>query len=246
MPSFCRILDAFSPGGAKSGSGGRETEIWGSPFKLITRLILTAAFLCLFLTPAMAQVLAADVATTPSMSPDRPQRVGFVDMDVVLQDSRAVWEVLREVDEEMERRERDITAKRRELRRLELRLEQQGGVLSEAERRRREQEIIALVEEIDEAEYRFSRDVREKEQTLIGPLRRMVLELVRDVARRENFDIVLNGEMVLYGTDPVDLTVPVLQLLDSKGDELRRALNPPRRSGMPALPGPDSNGDTLP
>lgn len=212
---------------------------------VILRLLFTAA-LMLLLLPAPAQLLVGDEATTPSLGGDRPLRVAFVDMDVVLQDSRAVWEALREVDEEMERREREITTKRRELRRLELRLEQQAAVLSEPERRRREQEIIDLAEELDEIEYRFSRDVREKEQTLIGPLRRMVLELVRDVARRENFDLVLNGELVLYGTDRVDLTMPVLELLDSRGEELRRLLNPPRRQRPPEGAAPEPPADPFP
>lgn len=184
---------------------------------LLLIMLLVPSFLGANPLPAPAP-LQQDSATT------RTARIAFVDVDVVLQDSRAVWEALRVLDEEMERRERELLSNMREVRRLQQRLEQQGAVLTPQERRRREQEILDLMEKVDEEEYRFGRDVREKELTVVAPLRRYVLEIVGETARRERYDMVLNGDMVLYASPLVDLTPTVLEELDSRGEELRNLI----------------------
>lgn len=140
-----------------------------------------------------------------------------------------MWEALREVDEEMERRERELLAKMRELRRLQQRFEQQGGALSPEARRNRELEIINLMDEVEEEEYRFSRDVRDKEMSIVGPLRRFVLEVVGQTARRKGYDMVLSGEMVLYATPVVDLTPEVIEALEGRGDDLKELVRQPTR-----------------
>jgi outer membrane protein len=208
------------------------------PSSLIRTPILSGflrllALLLLLSSSAGAQtVVATDASSTPTLA----IRIGFVDMDFVLQDSRVVWEALREVDADMERRERELLAKKRDLRGLELRMEQQGGVLSAAERRRREQEIIDLVNEIDEMEYRFTRHVREKEARIVGPLQRLVLDLVGETARKEGFDLVLRGEMVLYGTPATDLTGAVLRLLESRPEAVNAIISPPPGGENASLP----------
>ncbi|MCC5876934.1 MAG: OmpH family outer membrane protein [Candidatus Sumerlaeia bacterium] len=196
---------------------------------------------------APSQILSTSTSQDGATTPTGEIRIGFVDMDVVLQDSRAVWEALREVDEEMERRERDLLAKMRELRRLQQRFEQQGGALSPEARRSRELEIINLLDEVEEEEYRFGRDVRDKEAAIVGPLRRFVLEVVGQTARRKGYDMVLSGEMVLYATPVVDLTPAVIEALETRGEDLQRLVRQPtRRPTSTEEAGPELPALTIP
>jgi outer membrane protein len=176
-------------------------------------------------TPAPTPAVA-DIPTTPVVA-TAPVRIAFVDLDLALSESKAVFTLLSEIDEGLQRQERELTARKREVRRLEIELERQGPILSDTERARRQSAILDAVEEIERLETRFQREVRDKERTTVGPLRRRLMEVVAEVGRREGYDLVLNGEMVLFGRERIDLTPAVIAEMDRRAPELRRLLLPP-------------------
>ncbi len=154
----------------------------------------------------------------------RPLRVGFVDMEIVLDSSRSIRSIVGEMDEELDEETREIESMRREVRRIQLTLEQQGTVLSDSERAARQQRAIELMDNIEEREYRLERKFREQQRTVIGPLLEQIVRVVGDVSVREDFDLVVRGEMVLYGRHTADLTDKVVEELDQREADLRRAL----------------------
>lgn len=177
-------------------------------------------------------------------------KVGFVDIEVALDESRAIRMIVGEVDAELGEHSREIERKRLEVERLRRSLEQQGAILSEQERRQRQDRAVALMREIDEMEFRFSRLFQEKQRETIEPLLEAVIHLIADVAVREGFDLVLRGEMVLYGRDTVDLTPLVIREMDTRADDLRgmiRRIGPGPDDARPAGPQPPpATGELLP
>lgn len=182
---------------------------------------LSTLFLCLFLL-SLAVLSPAQQPTTPTLA----VRVGFVDMEIVLAESVAVRRIMTEIDQELAAAEEEIGIKRREARRLRLALDQQGTVLSEAERLRRQQEVIDLLAEVDEMTFRFDQRFREAQRGAVEPLLVEVIRVVGEVARRDNYDLVVRGEMVLYGRDSVDITASVIASLDGQEDVLRQVVLP--------------------
>jgi outer membrane protein len=195
------------------------------------RLLLNALFVLGLVVPG--QLAADDSPTTgtvtrAAVAPVAPSgsgaRVGFVDIEIVLGESRAVRQIAGEIDEELGRRDQEIREKRRELQKLRLSLEQQGSVLSDEERARRQQQALALISDIDEAEYRFNREVRRKQSTVIEPMLEQVVKLIGEVGQREGFDLIVRGETVLWGGRSVDLTPTVIRELDQRTEQLRAAV----------------------
>jgi outer membrane protein len=189
--------------------------------KIFQSLVLLV--LCFAALPLMAQ---DDQVTSATLSLSESPRVAFVDMERVLDSSEAITSIMAEVDDELAKESGKIDRLRLEARRLNLELEKQDLVLSDSERRRRQQEILDLMAESDELDYRFKRSVKEKQRTTIEPLLEEVLRLIADVARREKFDLVVRGEVVLYGNSSVDLTPLVIDQVNSEYEELRKKLFP--------------------
>lgn len=187
-------------------------------------VILTALVIGL---PAL---VAAQDTTTGTLSVARPAvpvRAGFVDIEVVLDTSNAIRQIMSEMDAELGEQIKVIDAKKREARRLRLTLDQQDSVLSETERQSRQQQALDLLNEIDEMEYKYQRLVRDHERTTIQPLLAQVIRIVGDVGRRDGYDLIVRGEVVLYGRDTVDLTPVIIRELDNRVDELRKAVSTP-------------------
>lgn len=160
-------------------------------------------------------------------------RIAFVDMELVLDRSAAVRTIVGEIDQELGRRSGEIDAKKRELARLKAGLEKQGAVLSAAEKKKREEQALGLLDEIDELQFRFQREVRSRQQSTIEPLLEQVILVIGDVGRRDGYDLVVRGEVVLYGRDTVDLTPGIIKELDGRVEQLRKAVEAAPKSKDP-------------
>ncbi len=209
-----------------NSSAAKATNPWPPiPVIFLMRPSLLAVCLLLLLAaiPFAAHAQQDTSPTLPLLSTS-PTRVAFVDIEIVLDSSAAIRQIITEVDSELGQQSKAIDDKRREARRITLSLEQQGSVLSETERQTRQQRAADLMNEVDEMEYRFQREVKERQRTTIEPILEKVIRMIGDVGRREGFDLVVRGENVLYGRDTVDLTPYVIREVDKRVDELRKSV----------------------
>ncbi len=213
-----------------------------------TLLLLSLVLLGLRALPADNPAPAAPAGPTsadqvPSPPSHEPIRIGFVDMDIVLQESKAVQEHVGRVEDRLELKKRDIDRKMTEHDRLRESLQRQDSILTEEEKQRRIQRIEELKTEVEDLRYEANRVLRQSERGIIEPILDSVMETVQEVGRREGFDLVLRGELVLYGAEAVDLTDKVIEALDSK------VINIPGLSDTPETrPGdtPTSPGNPAP
>ncbi len=203
---------------------------------------------------ASASVSASTLATSstktsaaPSPSSTRPQRIGFVDIDAIIQESRAVREHIGRIEDEFEVQRREIERKTAEYRRLRESLDRQSSVLTDAEKETRRKRIADLRGEIDDLQYRADRLLKRSENTLLAPIMEGILRVVDEVGRREGFDLILRGETVLFGTDSTNLTDRILAEIDRRGlpelDDFQASGNSPRSSS--ASPA-EADGSTSP
>ncbi len=183
----------------------------------------------LFFLCALALLMApaagfSQQPTSPTQGLATAPRVGFVDIEIVLGSSQAIRNIMTGVDAELARLSSEIDRKEREVRRLRGSLQQQGSILSEAERQRRQQEALDLMSEVEEMDLQFRRRVRQAQQSTIDPLLEEVIRIIGEVGRDEGFDLIVRGEMVLYGRSTADLTPVVIQEIDKREEDLRERL----------------------
>jgi Skp family chaperone for outer membrane proteins len=172
--------------------------------------------------------LAAAPATGQDAAPAEPAAeaevtgalyIGFVDVELVIDRSRAIRAALQEIDRDMAVRARTIDEMERGLRRRQLELDRQSSVLSTAELDKLRGELLELTDELGRARFEFEQTLRTRERQL-EPVLQRIMELVAVVAEREGFEIVLRGEVVLYGARSADLTPLVIRELDGRAEEI--------------------------
>ena len=177
------------------------------------------------MAPVAAQPVAAPAAAKANVGAGK---VGFVDLEVVLDSSKGVRTIVTEVDADLGEQSRQIDLKTAELQKIRRTLDEKSAVLSEAQRQERQDKAVEMLREIDEMEYKFRRAVRDKQRTTIEPLLEQVIRYTGDVAKREGYDLVVRGEVVLYGRESVDLTQLVIKELDARVPDLRKSVEGPR------------------
>jgi len=195
--------------------GGRRTILRAAA--AMVAVALGAGALLAQSPPKTGPVVAGDPATLGSL------RIGFVDLDMIFDQSRAIKAAIAVADAEMDARAKRLRELQRDFKGMQTRLDTQGSVISETERRRMQDEMGRMLDEVDELEFRLERDMRDRQRRTIDPVLKAVLVIVGDVGRREGFDMVLRGDVVLYGRNTTDLTGRVFEELDRRGDELLAA-----------------------
>ncbi len=192
--------------------------------------ILHSAFFAALLVSLTATAPAQD--TVPEV-----QRIAFIDIERIIEDSSAVRRAMEGMDSELATRAREIDEKEREFRRLRFELDRQLRVISQEESQRRYEELGTLQEDIDRLKFEFEMDLKARERQ-IEPMLERIYNIIADVAEREGVDIVLRGEVVIWGNTASDMTPSVVEELDARADEVVELFRRDAEAGDSVTTGP--------
>jgi Skp family chaperone for outer membrane proteins len=154
----------------------------------------------------------------PPVAP-RTSSVAFVDVQAIMERSRAVKEVLDIMDRAMADEVRVIQEKEARFSSVRFEFERQADLLVREEREKRRLELGELRDEIDRLKFELDRKWKAGERQ-IEPLLEKIMEVVADVAVRDGYDVVVRGEIVIYGRDSSNLTAAVVTELDARSPEV--------------------------
>lgn len=171
--------------------------------KITGRLIVVAALM-----------LAAGGAYTQTAATESGLKIAVLNMAEALLNSDAA----RAVEQELQNETKEDQDKLRNLatqgQRLQEQLQQDGEVMSEAERRR----IVGEIQEIQN-QYQFllqkiqtvSQERQQQFQQTYAP---NLVQAISEVVEEEDLDLVIRGEAALYFDPPLDITARVTEKLN--------------------------------
>lgn len=139
-------------------------------------------------------------------------KVGFVNVAIVLDQAPQAAAARARIEREFAPRDREILSQQQELRALEDKLVKDVAVLSASERERQEAEIRQLKRELRRSEEEFREDLNLRRSQELSALQRMVTEVIQDMARGENYDLIITDGVVFAG-DKVNITRRVIERL---------------------------------
>ncbi|MDX1972089.1 MAG: OmpH family outer membrane protein [Candidatus Sumerlaeia bacterium] len=159
-------------------------------------------------------------APVVSSTSNAPQgKIGFVDIEIVIEQSTAIRMAMDSLDQVLAGKAREIDLKEREFRRMRFEIDKQERVISGEEREKRRAELLLLQEEIEKLKFEFDSELRIRERQ-VEPVLEKVMTIVADIADEQGYDLVLRGEVIIYGRDSADLTKAVIERLDSNVAEV--------------------------
>ena len=151
------------------------------------------------------------LAVSPALAADL--KVGIVDVTAVLAKAPQVEELRVKVEKEFSARDRKLTQKQKEIRRLEEKLERDGVIMGERERSDLERKVRSKKREIRRQVEEFQEDLNLRRNEALQKVQRRVLEAIEALAKREKFDLVMRGEAVFYASKRVNVTDDVIKMM---------------------------------
>ena len=189
---------------------------------------LTALALVVFGVPMMPNTAAAQDGTgaqsgagatqTEAAPPAAGQgiRIAVIDMQKIMSDSKAVQSIQRQIDEQRKQYQSDLQRRERELREANEALARERNVLSQdafrQKRRRLEEQVTELQREIQRSKRQLDRNYSQAMRQVQDRL----VQIVRDLASRQDIDMVLGKATVVIVRPRLDLTDRALKRLNAE------------------------------
>ncbi len=142
-------------------------------------------------------------------------KIAYVEVGKVLQESPQVKAVKEKIRKEFAKRDDQLVAEQKKLKKLKEKLSRDGNIMGEAERKRLERDIIARTRKLKNAQSEFQEDLALRQNEELGKLRKMIAEVIVKVAKKGGYDMVLESGVV-WANDKVNITPQVLKELKNR------------------------------
>ena len=139
-------------------------------------------------------------------------KLAFVEVGRLMRDAPQVEAVLGKLKKEFARRDDELVAQQKQIKKLEEKLQRDGAIMSESEAKRLERDIISRARKLKGSQTEFQEDLSLRQNEELGKLRKVISEVIFSVAKADNIDIVLEAGVV-YVSDRANIADKVLARL---------------------------------
>ena len=144
-------------------------------------------------------------------------KIGYVDSERVLRDATPAKAAQGRLEAEFAKRKKDGEDASNKLKTAADKLEKDAPALSEAERNRRQRELVDQDRELQRKRREFQEDVTQRRNEETASIVERANKAVKQIFDSEKFDLILQGDVVLFSSPRVDITDKVIKALNAQG-----------------------------
>ena len=142
-------------------------------------------------------------------------KVGYVQVDKILQEAPQTAESGKKLEREFSPRSQELDRMAKQIKDLEAALDKDGLTISEAERRNKERDVQNVKIEFQRKQRELREDINLRKNEELGSLQDRVNKAVQTVSEAEGYDLVVYSG-VAYASKKIDITDKVLKTLGKK------------------------------
>lgn len=169
----------------------------------------------LFLSKPLKSLALAGLMTFALCAQSADLKVGYVQVDKILQEAPQTAESGKKLEKEFSPRSQELDRMAKQIKELEAALDKDGLTITEAERRNKERDIQNIKIEFQRKQRELREDINLRKNEELGALQDRINKAVQSVAKAESYDLVMYSG-VAYAADKIDITDKVLKLLGKK------------------------------
>ncbi|WP_395377069.1 OmpH family outer membrane protein [Marinicella sp. W31] len=140
------------------------------------------------------------------------QRIGYVNMNVLINESPQILEANRILTEEFEPRNRAIEQKEADLKLLESRITQEGPLMTADDLAKLQERARILERQVRRTKEDLNDEITIRNSQLVEEVQNQIRQVVSAYAKENEYDVILINA-ILYVTEEVDLTDEILERL---------------------------------
>lgn len=173
------------------------------------------------------------VAMAPLGAANAELKIGVVNVPRLLEEAPQAKTAMQALQDEFAPRQREIVAQTKDLKAKEEKLQRDGAVMAENERRNFEKDLRDGQRDVQRKQNEYVEDLNLRRNEELGKLQRSLLQEVQTYAKSSNYDLVV-GDGVLFRNESIDITAQILAALQAHFKATGAAA--PKPAAKPAAP----------
>ena len=163
----------------------------------------------------LKNLVMAGLVTFAANAQSADLKVGYVQVDKILQEAPQTAESGKKLEREFSPRSQELDRMAKQIKDLEATLDKEGLTISEAERRNKERDVQNIKIEFQRKQRELREDINLRKNEELGSLQDRVNKAVQSVSEAEGYDLVVYSG-VAYASKKIDITDKVLKTLGKK------------------------------
>ena len=157
---------------------------------------------------------AAALLVLPALSQAQELRIGYVSGERVLRDSIPAKAAQAKLEAEFAKREKDLAEVATRLKATSEKLEKDAPTLSEAERSRRQRDLVEQDREFQRKRREFQEDLNQRKNEELGGVIERANKAIKQIFEAEKYDLILQD--ATFVSSRVDITEKVIKALNAQ------------------------------
>jgi outer membrane protein len=141
-------------------------------------------------------------------------KLGVVNTARILNEAPQVKEARERLKSEFAEREQALSKIRDELKNKEEKLQRDGAIMSDEQRRQLEHDLVNGKRDFVRAQNEFREDLNIRQNEIFSKVQHDIQQVIHQLASEQQYDLIL--ENFVYASDKVDITNLVLQRLNQQ------------------------------
>src|SRR5678815_1064160 len=142
-------------------------------------------------------------------------KIGYVNSDRVLRDAVPAKAAQAKLEVEFSKREKDLTDLANRLKAASDRLDKDGPTLAEAERTRRQRELVDQDRDLQRRRREFQEDLSQRKNEELATVVERTNRVIKQIFETEKYDLIL--QEAVFWSPKVDITDKVIKALNAQG-----------------------------
>ena len=142
-------------------------------------------------------------------------KVGYVQVDKILQEAPQTAESGKKLEREFGPRSQELDKMQKQIRDIEAALDKDGVTMSETDKRTKERDVSNLKIEFQRKQRELREDINIRKNEELGVLQDRINKAVQNVSETEGYDLVVYSG-VAYASKKIDIIDKVLKSLGKK------------------------------
>ena len=144
-------------------------------------------------------------------------KIGFVNSDRVLREAAPAKAAQTRLEAEFSKRQKEGEDAANRLKAAADKLDKDGPTLGEAERSRRQRELVDQDRELQRKRREFQEDLNQRKNEELASVVERANKVVKQIYDSEKYDVILQGDSVIFASPRVDITDKVIKALNAQG-----------------------------
>lgn len=142
-------------------------------------------------------------------------KIGYVNSDRVLRDATPAKAAQTRLEQEFSKREKELADQAARLKAASDKLEKDGPTLPDAERSRRQRELVEQDRDFQRRRREFQEDLNQRKNEELASVVERANRVIKQIFEQEKYDLIL--QEAVFAGPKVDITEKVIKALNANG-----------------------------